>query len=90
MRPPDGKRTAFIAGCDGNDELHALGVDGSHQTRVSVNGVYRDMPAWSPDGGRIASVHNRLGHESMNPVGADGRGDVRHVREPSAAPVDAH
>jgi len=47
-------RIVFISDRDGNDELYMMDYDGANQTRLTFNKVRDYMPAWSPDGRRIA------------------------------------
>jgi TolB protein len=47
-------RIAFISDRDGNDEIYMMDYDGQNQTRLTFNKVRDYMPAWSPDGKRIA------------------------------------
>ena len=47
-------RVVFISDRDGNDELYMMDYDGANQTRLTFNKIRDYMPAWSPDGRRIA------------------------------------
>ncbi len=47
-------KVVFISDRDGNDELYLMDYDGANQTRLTFNKVRDYMPAWSPDGRRIA------------------------------------
>jgi TolB protein len=53
-KPIFSSRIAFISDRDGNDELYMMDYDGQNQTRLTFNKVRDYMPAWSPDGKRIA------------------------------------
>jgi len=47
-------RIVFVSSRDGNDELYLMDYDGQNQTRLTFNTIRDYMPAWSPDGKRIA------------------------------------
>jgi len=47
-------KIAFVSDRDGNDELYMMDYDGRNQTRLTFNAVRDYMPAWSPDGKKIA------------------------------------
>lgn len=50
---------AFVSERDGNSEIYAMNPDGSGLMRLTNNVATDEMPAWSPDGKRIAFVSNR-------------------------------
>ena len=47
-------KIVFVSDRDGNDELYMMDYDGQNQTRLTFNSIRDYMPAWSPDGRRIA------------------------------------
>jgi TolB protein len=47
-------KIVFVSSRDGNDELYMMDYDGQNQTRLTFNTVRDYMPAWSPDGKKIA------------------------------------
>jgi TolB protein len=47
-------KIVFVSDRDGNDELYMMDYDGQNQTRLTFNTIRDYMPAWSPDGKRIA------------------------------------
>ena len=65
---------SVLPGSD-NSEIWTMASDGSHQTRLLAaagDGVDYSLPAWSPDGGRIAyTVWTNEGGLKQNPVNAD-------------------
>ncbi len=57
-------------------EIYTMNSDGTDQTRLTNNGVQDSLPAWSPDGGRIAFLSTRDGDielYTMKPNGTDVR-----------------
>jgi Tol biopolymer transport system component len=54
---PDGAQIAFYSNRDSIGNIFIMSVDGSNQTRLTVNGG--DKPTWSPDGTKIAFVSSR-------------------------------
>ena len=52
--PAAGNRIAFESVRDGNGEIYVMDADGSNQTRLTNNPADDWLPAWSPDGSRIA------------------------------------
>lgn len=53
---PDGREIAFRSECDGGG-VFVMGATGESRRRVTDSGY---APAWSPDGGRLAVVSERL------------------------------
>ncbi len=47
-------KIVFVSGRDGNDELYMMDYDGQNQTRLTFNTIRDYMPAWAPDGKKIA------------------------------------
>jgi TolB protein len=47
-------KIVFVSDRDGNDELYMMDYDGQNPTRLTFNKITDYMPAWSPDGKKIA------------------------------------
>ncbi|MGZ4694127.1 MAG: TolB family protein, partial [Acidimicrobiales bacterium] len=77
-------RIAFTSVRDGNFEIYTVEPDGSGLLRLTNNQADDEMPAWSPDGTRIAFVSNRdASNEDIYTMNADGSGVVRITDDPS-------
>ena len=78
-----GRRTkiAFASTRDGNNEIYVMDGDGKNQRRVTVNPARDSLPAWSPDGKKIAFVSNRnivnKDHKQIWVIDADGKNPIR-------------
>src|SRR5436309_2843912 len=59
--PGGNGKIVFASDRDGNNEIYVMDADGSHQTRLTNNPADDILPAWSPDGTKIAWSTNRLG-----------------------------
>jgi uncharacterized repeat protein (TIGR01451 family) len=66
----DGKIAFERRGSSGNDGIWVTDADGSNQIRLTASRDYN--PAWSPDGTKIAFVHNQDGIYSIYVMNADG------------------
>lgn len=53
-KPVFTSKIVFVSDRDGNDELYMMDYDGQNQTRLTFNTIRDYMPAWSPDGKKIA------------------------------------
>jgi hypothetical protein len=86
---PDGRRIAFVRGCDGQArDIHVMDADGSNVAR-RTSGGWNETPGWSPDGRRIvfaALVSGSLGIFEMS-ADDDGSGARVVVDRPG---WDAH
>lgn len=54
-------KIAFISDRDGNRELYIMDYDGANQIRLTYTKGMEMLPAWSPDGEKIAYVSYRRG-----------------------------
>jgi TolB protein len=79
---------------DGDEEIYVMRADGKRLRQLTRNGVRPDgttiadvLPAWSPDGRRIAFTSNRGGQLDVYLVNADGSGLMRLTRARRAIDV---
>ena len=74
-------KIAFTSTRDGNAEIYVMDGDGRNQRRVTVNPAVDRLPAWSPDGKKIAFVSNRNNrnkdHKQIWVIDADGKNPIR-------------
>ncbi len=74
-------KIAFTSRRDGNIDIYVMDVDGRNQRRVTVNPANDGLPAWSPDGKKIAFVSNRNNvnkdHKQIWVIDADGKNPIR-------------
>ena len=74
-------KIAFASARDGNLEIYVMDGDGSNRRRVTVNPARDWLPAWSPDGAKIAFVSNRNNvnedHMQIWVIDADGKNPIR-------------
>jgi Tol biopolymer transport system component len=87
---PDGTRIAFDArssapshGEGPNVDIYVVDVDGSNLSRLTTADGWDYQPAWSPDGSRIAYVHNTDGNDDIWMMNADGSNAVRLTDDPA-------
>jgi Tol biopolymer transport system component len=79
---PDGRKLAFVsskrrgvlihANQAGNDEVYVMNADGSAQRNLTRNAARDILPAWSPDGRKLAFVRKRAGNTEVYVMNADG------------------
>ena len=67
----------FESARDGNPEIYVMNTDGPNQTRLTNNTVLEELPAWSPDGTKIAFSSSRDGNEEIYVMNADGSDQTR-------------
>ena len=74
-------KIAFTSTRDGNIDIYVMDIDGRNQRRVTVNPARDWLPAWSPDGKKIAFVSNRNNvneeHRQIWVIDADGKNAIR-------------
>ena len=76
-----GAKIAFYSTRDGNSEIYVMDGDGRNQRRVTVDPAADFLPAWSPDGRKIAFVSNRTNRnkhiKQIWVIDADGKNPIR-------------
>lgn len=60
-----------------------MNADGSGVTHLTNNPAEEWIPAWSPDGTRIAFVSGRDGNYEIYLTIADGRGQINLTKNPA-------
>ena len=74
-------KIAFTSLRDGNSDIYVMDGDGRNQRRVTENPARDRLPAWSPDGKKIAFVSNRNNvnkdHKQIWVIDADGANPIR-------------
>jgi TolB protein len=59
---PDGRQIYFTSDRSGGPQVYRIGVDGGTPERVTFEGSYNARPRLSPDGKKLATVHNDRGN----------------------------
>ena len=86
---PDGRKIAFASGsrscragegCVGNSDVYVMNADGSGQRRLTRAPRGDVVPAWSPDGRKIAFVSKRDGNPEIYVMNSDGSGQRNLTR----------
>ena len=76
-----GTQIAFASTRDGNSEIYVMDGDGKNRRRETVDPAADFLPAWSPDGKKIAFVSNRTNrNKRINQIwvtDADGKNPIR-------------
>ncbi|MDD5700924.1 MAG: S8 family serine peptidase [Dehalococcoidales bacterium] len=88
---PDGAKLAFM-NCSGapslpftlDSEVWVADADGSNIKNLTNNPAADELPAWSPDGSRIAFVSERDGISAIYVMNSDGTGTTRITDTSSA------
>ena len=74
-------KIAYTSTRDGNIDIYVMDIDGRNQRRVTVNPARDWLPAWSPDGKKIAFVSNRNNvnedRRQIWVIDADGKNPIR-------------
>lgn len=83
---PDGREVVFtrsrhvgpVVPGSPTGELFIVSVDGTNLRQMTTNGRNNYLPAWSPDGSRIAYISSRFGWDSHEVfvINADGSGET--------------
>ncbi|MAF09034.1 hypothetical protein CMK11_01160, partial [Candidatus Poribacteria bacterium] len=83
VTPPTGDlladtKIAFVSERDGANvlEIYSMASDGSGETRLTTDASLTRMPAWSPDGARIAFSSDETGWDDIWVMNPDGLGPV--------------
>jgi len=71
---PDGRRVAFWAQTDGNDDIWVYEFAGGQSTRLTTDPGRDVCPAWSPNGDQVAFSSNRAGNYDILLGAADRTG----------------
>ena len=79
---PDGRRFAFTATRDGNQEVYTAAADGTDVVRLTQHPGLDAHPCWSPDGSAIAFATDRWSGLELASIQPDGTGLVRLTRSP--------
>ena len=76
---PDQQQIAYFARhiTEGWNEIFVMDADGSNITRLTTDSGRRSLPAWSPDGRRIAFSATFDGEDEIYVINADGSDLVR-------------
>jgi len=89
---PDERKIAFAKGsgscgagegCVGNTDVYVMNADGSGQRRPTRAPRDDFVPAWSPDGRKIAFVSKRDGNPEIYVMNTDGSGQRNLTRSPT-------
>ena len=72
---PDGQHIVYARAKGGYNDLYIYDVKHDEERRISANLRSKD-PAFSPDGERVAYVHNEDGTNNLAMVNSDGTGRV--------------
>ena len=59
---PDGRFIYFTSDRSGGPQIYRVGADGGTPERITFEGSYNARPRLSPDGSRLAMVHNDRGN----------------------------
>ena len=74
-------KIAFASTRDGNSDIYVMDGDGRNQRSVTVHPAADFLPAWSPDGRKIAFVSNRTNRnkriKQIWVIDADGKNPIR-------------
>jgi Tol biopolymer transport system component len=79
-----GSRIVFGSVRNGDNDIYAMDLDGSNQTRLTTSPAYDDQPKWSPDGNKIVFMSDRSGNFEVYCMNADGSNQTRLTNNPGA------
>jgi hypothetical protein len=74
---PGGSSIAYASDETGSSEIYVMNVDGSGQTRLTVNSVPDLQPDWSPDGGKLVFAEGTAPSQALWTVNANGTGATK-------------
>jgi len=74
---PDGRRVAFSAGDDGNDDVWSLDLASGAETRLTFDASSESAPAWIGSLSRLAFVQRANLRGQIQSINADGSGATR-------------
>lgn len=75
---PQMAQIAFVSSRDGNSEIYVMDTDGKNQRNLTNNPAIDVIPAWSPDGQKIAFTSDLNGEDfEICIMGADGKNPIR-------------
>jgi TolB protein len=81
---PDGRQVYFTSDRGGAPQVYRVAANGEGQAeRVTFEGRYNARPRVSPDGQRLAVVHNDRGNYRIAAVSLDGRGTTQVLTDGS-------
>ena len=89
---PDGRYIYFTSDRSGGPQIYRVLASGGTPERVTFEGSYNARPRLSPDGGKLAMVHNDRGNYRIAVMDLDRRDDLlvlsagRQDESPSFAP----
>ncbi|MEX1253125.1 MAG: flexitail domain-containing putative surface protein [Dehalococcoidia bacterium] len=87
--PKAGFEIAFSSDRDGNNEIYAMGADGSLPTRLTYEDSSETEPSYSPDGTKIAFESDLdSGGEDIYVMNADGSGLWQRLTTDAANDID--
>jgi Tol biopolymer transport system component len=62
---PDGRKIAFVAFVNGNEEIYTMNMDGTEKKNLTRNPARDTYPSWSPDSKKIAFISDRPNYYQM-------------------------
>ena len=62
---PNGRAIAFVSDRDGNNEIYLMLINGTHQTRVTIESSNEYAPMWTADSNNIIFTSNKGGKRRL-------------------------
>jgi Tol biopolymer transport system component len=78
----------FQSSRDGNFEIYVMDANGANETRLTNNAALDQLPAFSPDGKKIAFSSNRDGDQDIYVMNSDGS-DVQQLTNTAGSDLGA-